>query len=374
MYRNNEIKIIKTIPEKADTKEDPKEFFKKLRDRLDRKERADKFMPYVLIRSCAGDNGTRPLPSGSPPYWESPDIWTWAGDPGSAPEIPPNQGGSVSVGGTYTVYAHVWNLGRAPVAGVLVEWYWFHPFLGIDGSQANIIGSEKIDLSPRGFPGCHKLVKCHTPYVVQPLVNDDHPCLVARVSAFGDPLNSIYQWDAWADRHVAQKNLTVLTVLADVQKLLLSLDATKPANATVRLYQIGPEAAQSLTLVAPNLKIDATVKTTLLSELSPDGKITILPTPGISRIMPHLLLNLVNKPAVTSKITKKPASVVQSNPVQGKADVSMLLNHGTSLSSTMLRQIKILPPPQKGQAQVLRIVASTDDKTVGGYTIIISGS
>jgi hypothetical protein len=374
MYRNIENLKIKTVTEKADTKEDPKVFFKKLKGRLDRKERPSKFMPYVLLRSCAGDNGTRPLPAGAPPYWESPDIWTWAGEPGAAPEIPPNQGGTVSVGGTYTVYAHVWNLGRAPVAGALVEYYWFHPFLGIDSAHANLIGTERVDLAPRGFPGCHKLVKCRKPYIVQTLVNDDHPCLVARISAFGDPLNSAHQWDAWADRHVAQKNLTVLAMMSDVQRLLLSLDTTKPKNATVRLFQVGIEAAQSLTLVAPNLKLDPAVKTTLLAELSPEGKITIPPTPGIPRVMPHLVLNLANKPAVTPKIMKKPALATPSKPAQEKADISMLFNHGASLSTKSLRQMKVLPPPQKGQAQVLRIVASEADKPVGGYTIIITGA
>ncbi len=368
-------KVIKSVVEKPGSREEAKAFFERLRQRLERRERPSKFMPYVLIRSCAGDNGTRPLPAGSPPFWESPDIWTWAGDPSVAPEIPPNQGGTVSVGGIYTIYAHVWNLGRAPIAGATVEWFWFHPFLGIDSSHANPIGRARVDLAPRGFPGCHKLVKCHEPYVVQPLVNDDHPCLVSRISAFGDPLNSSHEWDAWADRHIAQKNLTVLNANDDAQRLLRSLEGTKPPNATVRLYQVGLEAAQALALAAPHLEMDPAVKTTLLAELSPEGKLTLPPlTPGIRRIMPNLLLNLGSKPAVPSTLTKKRVRVDRSNLLYERADVTTLMYHGTLLPPELAKRVETLPLPKKGQAQVLRIVAYKDNKPVGGYTIVVSGN
>src|SRR5947209_6316988 len=82
--------------------------------------RANKFEPYLLIRSVLGDRGDRPI---NVPFWESPDIWTVPGDPATSPDIPASHGGSLVVGQPNTVYAHVWNLGLAPLAGVRLEFY-----------------------------------------------------------------------------------------------------------------------------------------------------------------------------------------------------------------------------------------------------------
>jgi len=185
-----------------------KDFFASLRENLHEKGSPIRFMPFVLIRSCTGDNGTRPL-SCSGPFWKSPDIWTAVGVPDVTPEIPPDQVGRVVAEKPNTVYAHVWNLGLAPIAGVKVEWYWFNPSLGIDDAHAHLIGTARVDLAPRGFPGCHKLVKCPEAWVPV-MENEGHECLVARISAFGDPLSKSHPWNANADRHVAQFNLTVL--------------------------------------------------------------------------------------------------------------------------------------------------------------------
>ena len=364
---------LKDTPIKHPTKvdiEEVKAFFEKFKKGQDKKPR-ESFMPYVLIRSFAGDHGTRPLHD-TIPFWESPDIWTAAGAPNVTPEIPPNPGGTVTVGKPNTLYAHVWNLGRAPIAGVRVEWYWFNPSLGFNEATANLIGITGVELSARGFPGCHKLVKCPQAWVPV-MENGGHECLVARVSAFGDPLNSSHEWDAWADRHVAQRNISVVAANADVRKLLGSLDKTKPANTMVHLYQIGQEAADSLTLAAPHLKMDSAVKTTLLAELRPDGNLMLPPlTATVPRIMPHLLLNLGNKSKVTTSVLR-PTNTDRFNLLHEAAGVHTLLHHGNFLSSEMLQGLNILPHPKKGEAQVLRIVSYKDNKAIGGYTIIVSG-
>ena len=351
--------------------EQVKAFFDKVSKERDKKPH-DSFMPYVLIRSCAGDHGRRPL-SNNTSFWESPDIWITAGAPDSAPTIPANQGGTVIAGKPNTVYAHVWNLGRAPIAGVRVEWYWFNPSLGFNEATAHLIGITGVELSARGFPGCHKLVQC--PHVWVPVLeNGGHECLVARVSAFGDPLNSSYEWDAWADRHVAQRNVTVVYTFAYVRNLLDSLDKTKPAKSTVRLYQIGQEAADTLILAAPHLTVDPRVKTTLLAELRPDGDLMLPPlTATVPRIMPHLLLNLGNKPQVTASVIR-PTNNEGGNLLHEGADVPTLLHHGNLLSAEMLQRLNVLPLPKKAEAQVLRIVSYKDNQPIGGYTIIVSGA
>lgn len=330
------------------------------------------FMPYVMIRSCAGDKGARPLPTGTP-FWESPDIWTATGSPSVTPDIPDNQGGTVIVGQQNTVYAHVWNLGRAPIAGARVEWYWFNPTLGIDGAHANLIGVAGVELSPRGFPGCHKLVKCPQPWIPV-LENGGHECIVVRVSALGDTLNASHEWDASADRHVAQKNLSVVAAGSNVDKLIDSLDATRPKKSTVRLYQLGQEAKHALTLAAPHLKLDPAVKPALLAELNSDGNLTLAPLhESIPRVMPHILLNLGGVPKTPLR-TFKTTNVEQPILLHEDARIPDLLHHGKLLSPEVLQRLNVLPFPKQGEAHALRLVSYKDDKPVGGYTIIVSGS
>ena len=70
------------------------------------RERKDRMLPLLLIRTEAGDHGTRPRTG---VFWESPDIWVASGDPSITPALPPSPGGTVVVGQPTTVYAHVWN-------------------------------------------------------------------------------------------------------------------------------------------------------------------------------------------------------------------------------------------------------------------------
>src|SRR5260370_11174177 len=163
------------------------ELLKQLPELLARRKdqgRAKNFYPYLLIRSVLGDRGDRPF---NCCFWESPDIWTAPGDPATSPSVPTDHGGQVTVGRPATVYAHVWNLGFAPLAGVRVEFYWFNPSLGINGSHANLIGMARCDLAARGMAGSHKLVKCPKAWIPV-LENGGHECLVVRISGIGGPI------------------------------------------------------------------------------------------------------------------------------------------------------------------------------------------
>ena len=86
--------------------------FKKILDQMIKKKEEksciDRFLPYLLIRSTTGDLGNRPINN---LFWESPDIWTAAGDPSSSPEVPPNPGGIAIANTPNTLYAHVRNIG-----------------------------------------------------------------------------------------------------------------------------------------------------------------------------------------------------------------------------------------------------------------------
>jgi hypothetical protein len=179
-------------PEERAVIERLKADFDKLQEKFTHRGRAQQFLPYLLVRSVLGDRGDRPI---NVPYWESPDIWTAVGDPPATPAVPDTPGGVVNAGIPNTVYAHIWNLGRAPIAGVKVEFYWFDPSLTIDSNHAHLIGMTRVDLGARSSSDCHKLVKCPKGWAPT-FANGGHECLFVRVSSIGDTINPPHAWDA----------------------------------------------------------------------------------------------------------------------------------------------------------------------------------
>ena len=155
--------------------------------------RAQRFYPYLLVRSAVGDHGARPFtPQFAPYFWESPDIWIAEGEPGTTPEIPraivPDLG--VQYGLRYTAYAHVWNLGLAPILGVKVE---FAVYLGrsvMDVAAQQPLGVAHVDLGSRLAPkSCHALVKCPATLTPVPPGGPVEWVVMVRVSSIGDPYN-----------------------------------------------------------------------------------------------------------------------------------------------------------------------------------------
>jgi hypothetical protein len=186
--------------------------------------RKDEFLPYLLVRANASDRGGRPV---SDVFWESPDIYVvpnQAAD--SAPLRPATQGGVAAASAPNTLYAHVWNLGKAPAFRVRVEWWWFDPSLGFSRSAGHLIGASYLDLEDRFtlYPewrevdaayggwlsrGAHAVVKCPQTWVPE-FVNGGHECLVVRVGdAILDPVG-VNQFSPATDRHVGQRNISVV--------------------------------------------------------------------------------------------------------------------------------------------------------------------
>jgi hypothetical protein len=343
------------------------------------KGRAQKFQPYLLIRSVLGDRGDRPI---NIPFWESPDIWTAAGPPAAAPAVPPDHGGVVNAGQPNTVYAHVWNLGFAPLAGVRVEFFWCNPSLGIDATHAHPIGMAHVELGGRGSPGSHKLVKCPTPWVPV-MENGGHECLVARASGFGDPVGN-NDWAPWLNRHVGQRNVSVLAAGAAIGQLVHSLNLTRAATARVELVQLGQAQADlALKLVAPRLKASPVVETHLLGQLDTNGRVTLQPARAVSPAMlapVHALAHGLTAPAPrlfdqapivplarnVTGVAPRPAAPA----VAPTADVAELLGG----FQTLHPGAPSLAPPARGEAHVVRLASYQGTQLVGGYTLVMSGA
>lgn len=212
--------------------------------------RKDEYLPYLVLRSNPGDRGARPLAG---VFWESPDVFVHSGIPAeAAPLRPPSTAGIATVGAPTTLYAHVWNLGRAPVWGAYVEFSWFNPSLGFNYANAHRLGAAMVDLGDRftSFPdwreatgpagdgyltrGCHAIVKCPTTWVPT-YENGGHECLVVRVfEPFMDPVE-LANYDSRTDRHIGQRNIAVVEAHSPATlDLLLDLGpAPAPGRAEV---------------------------------------------------------------------------------------------------------------------------------------------
>lgn len=199
----------------------------------ERRPRREHVLPYLLIRSMTpGDRGQRPLYPPIP-VWESPDILLidarYKGDFNTDLLV-----GTPTAGQNYRVFVRVWNLGLFPAYGVHVcVWAFGAGF--VPGSQ-RIVGGTMTDLDDRTRPGSHRIVEIDRHWEI-PRNAAAHDCLLASASCPGD------QWsgalDVLNDRHVAQRNLTILTGDQDATRLLAILGDVLPMGATLEITHAG---------------------------------------------------------------------------------------------------------------------------------------
>jgi hypothetical protein len=333
--------------------------------------------------------------------WESPDIWLAPGEPAAAPPLPPDHGMfTPEVGKPYTVYARVWNLGRAPILGVKVEFHWFGPHLRV--SDQHLIGMTRVDLGPRSSLGCNKLVKCPVAWrpqsvgSISPGARFSHECLLVRASAIGDGV-APDSWDPATDRHVAVRNLNVVSAGWDVGGLVQSLQANLYASGgtRVQLLQVGAEAGLSLRIAGGSMQIDPAVQTHVLAELRADGSVHLPPTVASpagggapfaasaltrsphavppfapARMIPGALLRI----PPDGRGGKRTATGSPTELLAGGGTVRDLFGYHDLLSHEARTQLKELRAPTGNQAQVLRFVEFRGDQVLGGYTLIIRGA
>ncbi|MGY5852827.1 MAG: hypothetical protein RTU92_04600 [Candidatus Thorarchaeota archaeon] len=135
------------------------------------------------------------------PVWNSPDIWTVPGDDPNGPV------GSPVAGGSTWIWAQVHNQGKDPSENARVKFYWGDPSTIVTRDTAHLVGTSQVRLDP----GESKDVLCVTRWIPV-LVNDGHECLIVEVFSPTDPLTSYGDnyFHVADDRHVAQRNVTVL--------------------------------------------------------------------------------------------------------------------------------------------------------------------
>jgi len=199
--------------------------------------RKDEWLPYLVIRSNPGDRGRRPQTGVA---WLSPDVFVTPDlHSDDARPLPTKLGGIAVAGRPNTLWAHVWNLGRAPVANARVEFYWCDPNLGIAGNAANLVGVAHVDVDSRETGRCHVIVKCPTTWYPTMAVGS-HQCLVVRYfEPLTDPIR-LQDFNPYTSRHVAQRNITVVDAASPAHLILpLRLGCnTPPGRATVSVGRV----------------------------------------------------------------------------------------------------------------------------------------
>ncbi len=338
--------------------------------------RAEKFQPYLLVRSVLGDRGDRPI---NVPFWESPDIWTAPGAPASSPAVPPSHGGTTVVGQPATIYAHVWNLGFAPLAGVAIEFYVFDPSLGIDGAHAGPpIGVARCELSGRGMAGSHQLVKCPNAWVPV-MENGGHECLVVRVSGIGDPVGG-NPWSPWLNRHVGQRNVSVVAPGTQAHKLIAQLDRTRLEGHYLQLIQVGPkEGGLAARLVAPGLKVAPQLETHLLGEMTALGGVVLSQRGTVPAGMFAPVHAMAHGVTWAVPSVREHGGVAVLDPVRILRDLDPRdREHANAVhladllgAVDRLHGGERLGAPPHGEAYVLRMATYQGDQLVGGYTLVI---
>jgi hypothetical protein len=323
--------------------------------------RKDEFLPYLLVRANSADRGARPLTG---VFWESPDIYVVPHQPAdSAPLRPATQGGVAAASAPNTLYAHVWNLGKAPAFRVRVEWWWFDPSLGLSRSAGHLIGASYVDLEDRftlypqwrevtaGYGswlsrGSHAVVKCAQTWAPV-FVNGGHECLVARAGdAMMDPVG-VNQFSPATDRHVGQRNIAVVQA-ASPAKIALDLQLgwyERPGEAQLDVVADPPTAMEWLQLYTGSrnlgLRPPANAVTAGLLAPAPAG----VTPPDLGQVPPESRSRLLQQQA-------------------------RFLRGCDPLHAPFYAAITDI---QRDEAQVLRVRQRIDGVLVGGYTVVLTG-
>jgi hypothetical protein len=304
--------------------------------------RAELDLPYLFMRANPADLGARPVVG---PFWESPDIFILGGvSPGLAPPLPPTLGDIAVAGEPNTIYAHVWNFGKAAANEVLVEFYWCNPALGINASSVSLIAQTAMSLGAKGSGRSHAVVKCPEPWSPT-FVNGGHECLLVRVWDNPADLPGEPTFDASINRHVAQRNIHVIPA-ADVmghelgaaqaalkQPVLLQVGPLYGAPATVAVERVAPSAV-------PWLQLHTGERGVFPAMAPPTGLPTLSPPTTLGGGFPT-------------------AGGAATQDVQGD-DQHVAFNTTDDA-------------PAPGQAHVYRVSAAQDGAVFGGYTIVIVG-
>lgn len=323
--------------------------------------RKDEYLPFLFIRAAAGDRGGRKI---NGVFWESLDIYVAPNlDASIAPLMPPTVGGVAQANAPNTLYAHVWNTGKAAAYRVRVEFYWFNPSLGISRSDSNLIGAAYVDLGNRyshladwtvmnrpygSFlsKGCHAILKCPETWTPT-FLNGGHECLVVRVF---EPLMdgvSPDEFSAANNRHVGQRNIAVV-------------QAASPASIDISL-NLGYLPAAVDAEVEVVLEDPATMEWLKLYTGKPNPDLHAPQQPVVAGLLPAVLLGS-RAPKIGDLAFECRNPLLRPTERIARGCDPLSIPFHASVANLKAKE-----------AQVLRVRQRVQGEIVGGYSIVLIG-
>jgi hypothetical protein len=259
---------------------------------------------------------------GSPHWWASPNIWVVPGDPSGAPGMP-------VVGEDCFLYARVTNNGTTAVQNATVRFYWANPSVGFDRTTANHIGDANVSLDA----GETQDVLCLIPWV--PIfVNGGHECVLAEAfHSTDDPLPMTPAFNVPTDRHVAQRNLSVVMMMKAQKMFHLSFEVCNTGREA-RTFQINTIPGR-------------------IEELK-----ELLPTLG--RSFPKLGKGEIKNVGFVAKPCPDEDDHKHAKPVVERFEV----RPETCLGLSVMGELE-------GEAALLHVVQTADGKEVGGLSVLV---
>ncbi len=158
------------------------------------------------------------------PWYLSPNIWTVPGSDPLGPE------GLPVAGHPCYLWARVRNIGDVRAENATVRFYWANPSVGVTRDTATLVGTAFVTVDP----GATGDVLCLTPWVPA-WVNQGHECVLAETFHPLDPLPTTVNFAVPSDRHVAQRNLSVLQVTQQAFSMQMEVHNPAPARRRFRL-------------------------------------------------------------------------------------------------------------------------------------------
>lgn len=312
--------------------------------------RADMDLPYLFLRANPADLGARPVKGA--PFWESPDIFILGGvTPALAPPRPHELGQQALAGQPNTIYAHVWNFGKAAASEVVVEFYWVDPSLGINPGSVHLIAQTFVELGAKGSGRSHAVVKCPEAWTPT-FVNGGHECLLVRVWDNPSDLPGEPKFDASINRHVGQRNIHV--VPPGVNMFAVSIAGAPlptvpvPAFGNPLLLKVGP-------LYGAPAKV-------AVERVSPNSVAWLQLHTGKRGVFPAMA------PPTGALILSPPTTPGGGFPATAGATEHLV--HGDDQQVALSTSDN---PPGPGEAHVYRVSATQAGALFGGYTVIVLG-
>jgi hypothetical protein len=315
-------------------------------------------LPYLLIRAVAsGDRAVRPLWPPTP-FWLSPDILlidgTWTGPFDRARVV-----GSPVAGRSYRLFVHAWNLGLLPAVGVHLRAWHVAPgfFSGQPGYAPQLIGGSFFDLAPRTAPGAHRIVEVMPAWYIPPQLTG-HECLLASIECPADRWSGAL--DANNDRHVGQRNISILEPAADLAPLLATLGRALASDESIEVTLDTRQAKGAIEYGVP-----ISGGSHLLVGVMRDDVLLTAPTTALARLLGEALPSL-SVPGTAARLFGELAPRLEGRLWAVGLDRAF----GRLLGTDKLTVENVLATLGGDGPRTLQLVAFTTEwKPVGGYSI-----